>query len=122
MSTLEVTKLQRSFAYRLARLFPSGFVRWIDAVSAMLNDAWPNGIQSGEFTMTNGVSAAIPARISANTKFAFALRTVSGAFGTPAITLISQGDPGFFVVTSTLPATGATVATDQGTYHWIAVG
>lgn len=32
-----VTKLQRSFAYRLAKIFPPGMLRWMDVVSAELD-------------------------------------------------------------------------------------
>jgi hypothetical protein len=38
-----VTKLQRSFAYRLSRWFPSEMLRWMDLVSSLLDNLSPGG-------------------------------------------------------------------------------
>jgi hypothetical protein len=78
-------------------------------------------VQSGTIALTNGVSANIPADITALSRIVATLKTVSGAFGTPVCggrVVGTRAGGGLFVITSTLPATGATVATDQGTYDW----
>jgi hypothetical protein len=78
-------------------------------------------VQAGSVALTNGVSANIPADINAASRIVMSLKTVSGAFGTPVTTTRTNGTRvggGLFVITSTLPATGATVTTDQGTYDW----
>jgi hypothetical protein len=78
-------------------------------------------VQAGTVALTNGVSAAIVADVTANSRIVASLKTVSGAFGSPVCgtrTIGTRAGGGSFVITSTLPATGATVATDQGTYDW----
>jgi hypothetical protein len=109
--------LQEAFANAL---FPSQFVAWIDAVSGFLSGE-NGGPQAGIATLTNGVSAAIPANITATTRITFGMRTVNGAFGTPVVTILVAGTPGSFTFASANPATGALVATDNGTYFWHAI-
>ncbi len=78
-------------------------------------------VQSGIATLTNGVSANLVADVTANSRIVSTIKTVSGAFGTPVCGGRVNGTRaggGRFVITSTLPATGATVTTDQGTYDW----
>jgi hypothetical protein len=80
-----------------------------------------NPVQSGTVALTNGVSALIPADVTATSNIVATLKTVSGAFGTPVCggrVVNTRAAGGGFVITSTLPSTGATVATDQGTYDW----
>jgi hypothetical protein len=79
--------------------------------------------QSGTAVLVNGVSALIPADISASSVIVCTLKTFSGAAGIPAALSGgrvngTRGAGGGFVITSFLLATGAVVATDQGTYDW----
>ena len=121
MSTT-VSKLQRSFAYRALKWFPSDMLAWMDRVSKLADTILPFGIQFGTLTMINGVAAGVVANISANTRIAFGKRVFNGAAGSPIVTAMVVGEPGPFEVSSINPATGGVVATDQGSYFWIAVG
>jgi hypothetical protein len=83
-------------------------------------------IQSGRVALVNGVSPAIPADITPNTNIVASLLTFSGAAGVPQITGKVNGTlqaaTGSFTITSINQGTGATIATDQGTYEWHAAG
>lgn len=78
-------------------------------------------VQSGTTTLVNGVSPVITADIAAASRIVATLKNVSGVFGTIAANVRTNGTKvggGSFQLTSILPATGATVATDQGDYDW----
>lgn len=80
-------------------------------------------VQAGSVALTNGVSALIPADITARSRIVANLKTFSGAAGVPGClsadrVVGTRAGGGGFKITSYLLATGAIVATDQGTYDW----
>jgi hypothetical protein len=80
-------------------------------------------VQAGTVALTNGVSALIPADITASSRITATLKTFSGAAGIPGAlsadrVVGTRVGGGGFKITSYLLATGAVVATDQGTYDW----
>lgn len=80
-------------------------------------------VQSGVTTLTNGVSPAILADVTANSRIVVTWKTSNGAAGVPIVTAANRTNGtraggGQFVVNSVALATGAVVATDQGTYDW----
>jgi hypothetical protein len=82
-----------------------------------------NPIQSGTVALTNGVSALIPADVTAQSAITASLKTFSGAAGVIGALAAdrvvgTRAGGGGFKLTSYVLATGAVVATDQGTYDW----
>jgi len=81
-------------------------------------------VQGGSNALTNGVSAAlIPADVTANSRITCDLKTFNGAAGIPSALAAdrvvgTRAGGGGFKITSYALATGAPVATDQGTYDW----
>ncbi len=83
-----------------------------------------NSPQSGTATLTNGVSGFIAADVTAKTVIVATLKTVNGAAGTPYVkdtdrNIGAKASGGGFKIHAINLATGADVATDQGTYDWI---
>ncbi len=83
--------------------------------------------QFGQVQLTNGVSAFIPCDLDANSTITATLKTFSGAAGVISAKGADRVNGtrlagGGFKLTSILLATGATVATDAGTYDWHVVG
>jgi hypothetical protein len=84
-----------------------------------------NSPQQGTVALTNGVSAAILADITATSVIVATLKTFSGATGiiqakdTDRVVGTRAAGTGSFKLTSVTQAAGATVATDQGTYDWV---
>ncbi len=84
--------------------------------------ATPN-VQSGIVALVNGVSAFIPADVTANSSIVATLQTYNGVCGTPMVPTAdrvvgTRSGGGGFKVHAITPATGANTATDQGTYNW----
>jgi len=78
-------------------------------------------VQRGVTTLVAGVSPAIPADISPQSRIVATLKTFNGATGiirsTGRVDGVRAGG-GEFTLTATNPATGATVITDEGDYDW----
>lgn len=82
-----------------------------------------NAIQSGSVALTAGVSALIPADISAASTITAMQKTRSGVCGTIVAksadrVIGTRAGGGGFKLTSVDNTTGATVITDIGTYDW----
>lgn len=99
-----------------------GAGRWVSESSA----GAPAGIglSSGSGTLVNGVSAAIPANISASSKIivtrnAFALSTAVGELVTGTRV---NGSPGSFKVTSEKDDMSGVQTGDQSTFDWYVIG
>ena len=83
--------------------------------------------QGGSVTLVNGLSALVPCDMSGASFIGATLRTFNGACGTPFVPALgrvngSRAAGGGFVLHGINPATGADLATDQGTYDWQVVG
>lgn len=124
-----------STAFNIDLVFPAGTVQpgspsyvppgsMVEIVYAFSGDLWSISpfVQAGSTTLVNGVSANIPADISlTKSRIVVTQSVTSGAFGTAIATgrvAGTRAGGGLFIITSILPATGATVTTDQGTYDW----
>ena len=93
------------------------------------SDLWMVSPQTQQslVVLAGGVSAFIPADVSVRTSFDATLATFNGVCGTPYVksadTVVgTRAGGGGFKVHSITPATGADVATDNGTYWWTAQG
>lgn len=80
-------------------------------------------VQSGVTTLVNGISPAIPADITANSRIVVTWKTSNGAAGVPIVTAANRTNGtraggGQFIVNSVALATGVVVGTDQGSYDW----
>jgi len=80
--------------------------------------------QGGSVDLAGGVSAFIPADVTAQTVIVATLKTFNGAAGVPYCkgadrTVGTRAGGGGFKVHAIDLATGADVATDNGTYDWI---
>jgi hypothetical protein len=80
-------------------------------------------VQSGVTTLVAGVSPAIPADITANSRITSTLKTFNGASGIIAAkstdrVVGTRTGGGSFKLTSVLQAAGTTVVTDIGVYDW----
>jgi hypothetical protein len=80
-------------------------------------------VQGGTVTLANGVSAAIPADITARSRITATSKAFNGATGTISAkaadrVIGTRAGGGSFKLTAIAAATGATVATDAGDYDW----
>jgi hypothetical protein len=85
-------------------------------------------VQRGQAAIAGGVSAAlIPADVTARSSITITQATFSGAAGTPLaksadVVIGTRVGGGGFKIHSVALATGADVATDNGTYNWQIAG
>jgi hypothetical protein len=94
------------------------FVNLLDAETT-------GGFQSGSSTLVAGVSPAIPANITAQTKIVVSrtAANASTALGELAVTTKTPGAPGSFVVKADTQGTpGTPLAADVSSFDWIALG
>jgi hypothetical protein len=100
---------------------PFGYIEmWLSDGTWMID----NPIQSGTVQLINGISPVIPADIAAQAVITATLKSFSGAGGkivakTADRVIGTHAGGGSFKLTSIDQATGATVATDTGTYDWM---
>jgi hypothetical protein len=81
-------------------------------------------VQKGATAVAGGVSALIPADVTARSSFLATLTTYNGVPGVPKITnadlvVGTRAGGGGFKIHSIALATGTDVATDNGTYFWL---
>lgn len=130
MSLNVVSKFQRSFAYRVSKLFPGQLLRWIDRVSRTLDLGLQNSTVSfGDFATGGAIGTAVATVDNANTFFV-AQTTAGQTLSLPnptninlvrVVYVVNTGNQSFTIFGAALAAgkTAAAVWWPGGSYNRI---
>lgn len=116
---LIVTKLERSFAYRLAKLFPNGMLRWMDLISRSLDlGLRDSNLSFGNFA-TGGAIGTAPHTVDIADTFFVSQTTAGQSLSLPnptninlvrTVYVVNTGNQSFSIFGSALAAGKTAVA------------
>ena len=130
MSSNVLSKLQRSFAYRVSALFPSEMLRWMDRVSRSLDLGIQNSALSFGNFATGGAIGTAPQTVDVANTFFVAQTTAGQTLSLPNPTninlvrvayVVNTGNQSFTIFGAALAAgkTAAAVWWPGGSYNRI---